>query len=341
MPGDGFEGGPETCLWAQRCKLYMYRRAAKGWVDIGMGKASLGKSHASSRMEFVFEDEENRMPMVRHYLDTATPLISKSGAGHVYSWTARDQIQVHPDEEQQWFAVKLSSVAAAKHFKDVFDCWVPAAAAGGVCEDEWQCGGGKKGGGNNICDSLLAASPLKASFPASPLSAATPSEAVPPIMPLVGGGLDPSSVLALGGEAFPPSPLADTSSQARAMSASGGFRSGEVYLLYFETGRLSQGCEQRSMKQASTIYIGAYTSKEQALRNAVRAMDAHKDPKRSWRNKRLWTRCEDFRSQVGDKGIVLAVYGEGGVYFQTKIRKMHLNADLPQYGSEGDNDFWQ
>jgi len=109
----------------------------------------------------------------------------------------------------------------------------------------------------------------------------------------------------------------------------------QAWLLYFEKGTNLPG---GAVRDAQTLYVGTYDSKAAALRNAVRAMDTHSEPPEAWRTKDLWTRREDRRLEVGDKGTVISVSNDDGAYFQTKIRMVPWNKELPQCGSE--EGFW-
>jgi len=286
MPGDGFAADGEEQLWAYRCKLYIYRRKSKSWVDIGTGKGSLRRSHPSSGVEFAFVDEKNKIPMARHFVETATALKPNSGTDKCWSWTAKDQIQEGEGTEDQWFSLKFSTVDAAKKFKAVYDTFRPPGENEGADEDE------------SKADTLLGALPVSPLFGAAEV--ASPASSCP----------------------ASPEP---TSRTLRHLSSGGR----EAFLLYFEKGVHQRGA---AVRQASTIYIGAYDSKVQALSNAVRAMDHNCDPIRPWRDQQLWSVREDHRDSVGDKGVIILVQDDDGVYFQTKLRKVPLNMDLSQKG---------
>lgn len=312
MPGEGFAADyvadqrekavREEQLWAQRCKLYLYRLKARNWIHIGTGKGSLSKK--VGRVEFLFEDEKFHMPMARHFIDTASTLSLNAGTDRGWSWTAHDQIQQH-GEEAQWFTAKFASADAADNFKDAFtalqedpDAELPPFEAASRAESRASHAHTWQATSEHPARSQRRASPAPSSVPASP----------------------EMDYRELSREAVRVPPLAETAVK------------GEAWLLYFEKGTVKHG-----MAETSTAYVGVYGSKAQALINSVRAMDTHDDIARSWRIKSHWTRCEDRRKTIGDKGAIIAVHGADGAFNQVKIRKLPFNQDLISHDNGKDD----
>lgn len=305
MPGDGFDdgGGGEEQLWAYRCKLYIFRHKSNNYVDIGTGKGSLRKSHPSSGVEFVFEDEKMKLPVARHLLDHSTPLKSNAGTDKGWSWKAKDQIQAAEERsEDQWFTIKFPTVDSANKFKSVWDMFKP--------QEE-----------NEGADDLTHADALQMPMLSAALPV-SPTFGVPP----------EADALESPETSCPASPEVAT----RTLRSQVAREPREAFLLYFEKGSYQRGA---AVRQASTIYIGAYDTKVQALANAIRAMDHNCDPTRPWRERGYWSNVEDNRMNIGDKGVVILVQADDGAYYQTKLRKMPLNMDLPHMGGN-DTQLW-
>jgi len=286
-------------LWAQRCKVYIYRSAAGDWVSLGTGTGQLVRIE-SGDVEFVFEDSTLRIPTVRHALATATPLQRNSTSGRGFSWSAKDQIQARADEVDQWFTVKLDSAENAAKFKDAFDGIVTSHedTHGAVTEH----GADTRRSDASVRHHVATETPQDAAMARA-------------------GSTSPGSV--------PASPVVSVRAFKAAASAEG---AGEAWLLYFERGTHVKG---GAVREAQTVYVGVFDSKAAAIRNASRAMDLYGDAALPWRQRDLWGRREDYRRRVGDKGTVLAVKNSSGAYQQAKIRKLHHNRDLQEVASDG------
>lgn len=267
------EDETEDQLWAQRCKLYLFRAKAKNWVQIGTGKGSLNRT-AAGVVSFVFVSEELKIAMARHPLASASNPQPTQGTDKGWSWTARDTIQPPDGDKPQWFTAKFSTAHSGQSFKDAVD--------------------------------MLIADPSTAP--------PTPGARFPALAQGHLGSISPiSSRLASPqlGNAVP--------------------RVGEAWLLYFEKGVSRKGS---AVRETSTIYIGAFESKTEAVTSSVRAMDMHSDP--SWRDRSLWDKVYDRRGTIGDKGVVVAVVAADGSFYHVKLRRVPFNLELPATGlSEG------
>lgn len=297
MPGEGFEdeaegdGQPVGCegeqLWAQRCKLYIYKTKASNWVQIGTGKGSLVRTMPSGRVEFLFEDETLMIPAAKQFIEASSDLQANAGTDKGWSWTAIDSIQGYHGQEQgpqtQWFTVKFATAEAAQFFKKAFDKLRKDPGTGDHLQTK-----------------------IAAGQPGSPTSSAP--------FPPTHGGL--ASVHAGTSLASPP---------------------GDAWLVYFEKGTIAKG--SNSM-ETSTIYIGAYDTKDQSILSAVRAMDTYCDKSQPWRVKDCWERREDRRKTVSDKGVIVSVENADGAFNHVKLRRVPFNLDLPPSGLTEGDDLW-
>mmetsp|Transcript_71117 Transcript_71117/g.205941 ORF Transcript_71117/g.205941 Transcript_71117/m.205941 type:complete len:305 (+) Transcript_71117:68-982(+) len=301
--------GGEQQLWAQRCKVYIYRSAASNWISLGTGKCQLLEEEHGD-VVFRFEDTSLRIPTVKHSLATATSLQRNSTSGRGFSWSAKDEIQGREEVGDQWFTIKFASAEAASSFKGIFDSHVGSHedAHGAVTET------GADSRRSNASVRMHQVASTDSQRPGYTRA----------------GSISPAT-------SMPASPMVSVRAFKAAAAAASADSGGEAWLLYFEQGT---HMEDGAVREARTVYIGVYGSKAAAIENAPRAMDLYGDPNLPWRLRNIWGRREDYRRRVGDKGTVLAVKNADGSYQQTKIRKLHHNRDLPECVPDS-GDLWE
>jgi len=333
MPGNGSAskhdlnggrsgGDGDEQIWAQRCKLYSYKTNAHNWVHLGVGKGSLLRSAHKDTVGFVFLEEELKVPMAKHPVQSISGLQLNSGTAKGCSWsTGMDAIQ---SQGRQWFTAKFATSEAALRFKDALEALMenPGADILPAKTADLDC--------------VRAQSPLSLS-------------AVPPALPGSRGGTANSPGLFEGGarrradsnaSSSPGSPmLEDALEEWQTLwpvtsSFSAHVPPLQAWLLYFERSLVRP---ERNVRETSTVYIGAYDSKELALTMSVRAMDAHCDQSIPWRVRSCWEQVEDRRKLVGDEGIIISVQNTSGEFNRVKLCRMDFNKEFQSSGrSEGD-----
>lgn len=361
MPGGGKgdEKGKEV-LWAQRCKLYTYVRRTKSWVQLGVGVGSIVRQQPPGRVDFTFEEGHLRVPVARHPVQAMSGLRTNSGTDKGWSWTAFDTIQKQDGKKEHWFTCKFSTMEVAESFKEALDTLKEDTSADVIPPGSPVSPSPSLSLSKTLLsppDSPKQAShvsqpqPLPPDSPTRQSSQGLPStkfeDTLLPGSPLANAARSSArlSSTSVSSPTLSSPPLANTErSGARLSSTSMSSptqqsRQGqEIWLLYFEKGVFNQ---KNLMIEISAVYISVYSSKERALKSAVRAMDAHCDKEISWRDRECWDWFVDRRTVVGDRGVVIAVEAEDGTLNQVKLRKLPYDVDLPASGlTEGDQ-LWE